>query len=302
MPVARVILQHTLVRGNQCPNNQYDFSFNIDLSQTKHHNERLKQKYNNSGKLVYAYEETLLPECRMTEWSPWSSCSVSCDHEIKTRRRAYLIPDKAFRIHCNQRIYDMTSCYLASCLSSMTNDNSKSSNNVMCMVSKWSHCSVTCSTGMRTRSRTMLKGRDNPQCRLEYQLMEKETCHGMKPSCEQGRLTDMIEKNIYVCNQLKLVHVPNMHDVFILIWMSKCLEFDDSGCGANDNNFLTHDACEDTYDILIRERTEDGKDTRCMTLPLSEWSACSSLCGHETQVRFRAYKVKFQLWFFVGNH
>ncbi|CAF1302940.1 unnamed protein product [Rotaria sordida] len=150
MPVAHVILQRTLVRGNQCSNNQYDTenlqrvqnndqdsSLDIDLSQAKYRNERLKQKYDNSGKLIYAYE-TLLSEWRMTEWSPWSSCSVSYGHRIKTHRRTYLIPDKACRIHCNQRIYDMTSCYLASCLSSMTDDNSKSSNNAMCMVSQWS--------------------------------------------------------------------------------------------------------------------------------------------------------------------
>ncbi|CAF4743515.1 unnamed protein product, partial [Rotaria sp. Silwood2] len=80
MPVSRVILQRTLVRGKQCSNNQYDTqnchrvqnnyqdsSFDTNLSQTKHHNERLKQKYDNSGKLIYSYEETLLPECHMTE-------------------------------------------------------------------------------------------------------------------------------------------------------------------------------------------------------------------------------------------
>jgi hypothetical protein len=44
---------------------------------------------------------------------------------------------------------------------------------------------------------------------------------------------------------------------------------------------------------LISFCLEDGKDTRCMTLPWSEWSACSSVCGSGTQVRFRAYKVKF---------
>jgi hypothetical protein len=30
-----------------------------------------------------------------------------------------------------------------------------------------------------------------------------------------------------------------------------------------------------------------------MTLPWSEWGACTALCGRGTQVRFRAYKVKF---------
>ncbi|CAF0865986.1 unnamed protein product [Rotaria sordida] len=310
MPVARVILQRTLVRGTQCPNNQHgtqnshrvqnnyqDSSVDIDLSQTKHRNERLKQKYDNSGKLIYSYEEPLSPECRMTDWSLWSSCSVSCGHGIKTRRRAYLMPDKAFRNHCYQRTYDMTSCYLASCSSSMTNNNFKSSNNAMCMVSEWSswsHCSVTCGTGMRTRSRTMLKGRDNPQCQSEYQLMEKETCQGMKPSCEQGRLTDMIEKKRICMQPIEIGTCTHLERRFYFnLDMSKCLEFDYSGCGANDNNFLTRDTCEDTCDILLRGRTEDGKDTRCMTLPWSEWSACSSVCGRGTQVRFRAYKVKF---------
>lgn len=62
MPVARVTLQRTLVRGTQCPNNQYsnqrtnhDSSFDIDLSQANHRNERLKQKYDYSGRLIYAY-------------------------------------------------------------------------------------------------------------------------------------------------------------------------------------------------------------------------------------------------------
>ena len=72
MPVARVIIQRTLVRGTQCPNNQQatqqshrtnnnnnnnnqDSSSYVDLSQSNHRNERLKQKYDHSGRLMYAY-------------------------------------------------------------------------------------------------------------------------------------------------------------------------------------------------------------------------------------------------------
>ncbi|CAF3884032.1 unnamed protein product [Rotaria sp. Silwood1] len=124
--------------------------------------------------------------------------------------------------------------------------------------------------------------------------MEKETCHGMKPSCEQGRLTDIIEKKRICMQSLETGRCTQYEQSFYFnLDMSKCLEFDYSGCGANDNNFLARDACEDTCDILLRGRTEDGKDTRCMTLPWSEWSAYSSVCRRGTQVRFRAYKVKF---------
>ena len=61
-------LQRTLVRGTQCPNNQHDTqhshktnnnhqgsSSDVDLSQANHRNERLKQKYDHSGRLIYAY-------------------------------------------------------------------------------------------------------------------------------------------------------------------------------------------------------------------------------------------------------
>jgi len=65
MPVARLTLQRTLIRGTQCPNNQHNSqqthrepSMDINLSQLNHRNERLKQKYDHSGKLIYHYGRT----------------------------------------------------------------------------------------------------------------------------------------------------------------------------------------------------------------------------------------------------
>jgi hypothetical protein len=86
--------------------------------------------------------------------------------------------------------------------------------------------------------------------------MEKESCIGMKPICEQGRLTDMMEKK-RICMQSLEVGTCSQYErrFYFNLDMSKCLEFDYSGCGANDNNFLTRDTCEDTCDILLRGRT-----------------------------------------------
>lgn len=68
LPVARVILQRTLVRGTQCPNQpsttqhhhrpNQDSTSDVDLSQTNHRTERLKQKYDYSGRLIYTYGES----------------------------------------------------------------------------------------------------------------------------------------------------------------------------------------------------------------------------------------------------
>lgn len=64
MPVARVTLERTLVRGSQCPNNPSAQQYQqqtppyVDLSQSNHRNERLKQKYDHNGQSMFTYGKT----------------------------------------------------------------------------------------------------------------------------------------------------------------------------------------------------------------------------------------------------
>lgn len=88
---------------------------------------------------LYILEEASIPECQLTDWSPWSSCSVSCGYGIKTRRRAYLMPDKAFRHHCDYRTFDMASCHLESCSSAMAHVDSKQQTDSMYIFNLFYH-------------------------------------------------------------------------------------------------------------------------------------------------------------------
>ncbi|CAF0985774.1 unnamed protein product [Didymodactylos carnosus] len=268
-PVARLSIKKTLIRGchaNEAPTNTHLDRADYDLSHNNHRNQRIRYKYNDNGQKVHVYDE--IASC----FNAHSTCPSSLNTMNKTKLNMQETKDR-------------------------TNDDP------MCMTTKWgpwSACSVSCGEGMRTRSRTMLKNVDAARCGI--QLMEKEECRGMKVNCDQGRLTDMMEKKRICMQSLETGPCTNYERRYYLnIDMKKCVEFEFGGCDGNENNFLTRDTCEDTCDILLRGRTEDGKDTRCMTIPWSEWSACTASCGTGTQVRFRSYKVKFLAMGFCGE-
>ncbi|GBO16145.1 hypothetical protein AVEN_177000-1 [Araneus ventricosus] len=118
----------------------------------------------------YTNPEKNSSDCRVTEWSDFQPCSVTCGKGFQMRWRQYKNKQKAEMRGCNSDLVQQNVCE-EPCIG-----------NVSCRTSEWgewSDCSVTCGKGLRNRSRKYLDNRARKTCTLE--LMEKETC--MKTPC-----------------------------------------------------------------------------------------------------------------------
>ncbi|GIY74434.1 spondin-1 [Caerostris extrusa] len=119
---------------------------------------------------AYNSEEDSRMECRVSDWTDFQPCSITCGHGFRMRSRQYHNSQKAVMVGCTVQLVDKEPCN-SPCVGCRTSD-----------WGEWSECSVTCGKGLRTRSRKYLDSRARKTCALE--LMEKETCMGMKPVCE----------------------------------------------------------------------------------------------------------------------
>ncbi|XP_053385781.1 A disintegrin and metalloproteinase with thrombospondin motifs adt-1-like [Mercenaria mercenaria] len=87
-----------------------------------------------------------------TEWMDWEACSTTCDIGIQKRHRTCSnpVPDR-FGDHCYGDTMDVRLCFPGPC----TNGGWSS-------WGAWSSCTVTCSGGTKTRSRTCTHPRPSP--------------------------------------------------------------------------------------------------------------------------------------------
>jgi len=84
-------------------------------------------------------------DCVLSDWSPWSACTVTCGGGVQTRTRTVLVPPAFGGAPCGPLV-ETQPCNTQPCP-------------VDCVLSDWSPwsaCTVTCGGGVQTRTRTVL--------------------------------------------------------------------------------------------------------------------------------------------------
>ncbi|XP_055854863.1 spondin-1 [Episyrphus balteatus] len=146
-------------------------------------------------------------ECKVTDYSTWSPCSVTCGKGIRMRTREYLNPDKAKMVKCSRQLVSKEMCAAAipECGAPAEEDD-EGENLAKSQISAgddgegagvckttpwadWSECSASCGIGITMRTRTFINHLGRKRC-PHVTIVEKQKC--MKPDCtfEQVELPD----------------------------------------------------------------------------------------------------------------
>ncbi|XP_053599633.1 spondin-1 [Plodia interpunctella] len=137
-------------------------------------------------------QETAKPECAVSDWGPWSECSVTCGKGLRMRTREYRLPQKAQMFACTRQLVGKEMCVAAvpECEGGAAPSPALDSEDVdaVCRTSEWgpwSECSVSCGVGVSTRRRHFLDHMGLKKCPL-VSVEENRKC--MEPQCTEQEL------------------------------------------------------------------------------------------------------------------
>ncbi|KAF7993287.1 hypothetical protein HCN44_006347 [Aphidius gifuensis] len=253
-------------------------------------------------------EGTILstPECELSEWSTWSSCTTTCGEGSTTRSRNFI--HKKHRKKCKAiangpQLQETFDCDNGPCENSETKENCPA--DAYGPWSQWSPCSVSCGSGLKSRYRF---SNDNTQgineCKEQHVncMAEVHDCNITPEIADEMCSESLMPGN---CQRIyKRVYFDNEKQ--------RCQYFDYTGCDGNKNNFDTMEACkkicidmrknQDTEDfngiqtgsqvVSTTRVTNDDKKIDCQVTEWSDWAPCKICKNHTYKTRAILVKAK----------
>ncbi|XP_022235881.1 spondin-1-like isoform X2 [Limulus polyphemus] len=264
--------------------------------------------------------------CKTSDWTDWTTCSVTCGIGSRSRRRYYLNHDA--RKVCQEELLEQRSCV----------ESQSCEMNPKCSViqwSEWSPCTTSCGKGIKFRTRLYLNPSESDTCNQD--LMQKTTCGEDKPPCF-SQLSNakaipiipevcILPKDVGPCRGL-------FKRWYFDTTKQACIQFVYGGCRGNKNNFRRYNDCKKICENVLKDslhfltpslryylyktgntvthlknrvlcvplstltalstRTYDSSNKLIVDCEVSEWSefsSCSATCGKARKERRRRIEI-----------
>jgi len=161
-------------------------------------------------------------DCKVTLWSPWSECDVSCGGEgIQHRHRTIIVPSRRGGRRCPPLMRETQPCGEELCMADC----------IMSDWSRWSACTTTCGGGLQSRTRVVQVAPQNGGKPCPQQARQNKKCNSKgcsKFSSCQHVLTNLLLGCPHLKCELIDGHVRIHHDEHIT---AKNVDLDRHECG-----------------------------------------------------------------------
>uniref|UniRef100_A0A0R3S2S9 Spondin-1 n=1 Tax=Elaeophora elaphi TaxID=1147741 RepID=A0A0R3S2S9_9BILA len=278
------------------------YVFPIKAQMFRCHRQTIERQFCNAEISECHDSDAFNSKCSVSGWSPWTECSVTCGHGIRSRSRIFKEPDSNNNTCPNVELIRKDIC------SGDNGDDCSVTPDPLCRAtswSEWSPCSASCDDGVHVRTRLLFYAEHEERC-ANVNLLEKENCQ--LQTCR--RLLSVHSKEI--CMEDK--QEGQCAGTFPRYWynskLKRCERFIYTGCKGNRNQFETEDECKrmclESYESPVGEFVpghqlvnefgvdqvnDGGPPVDCVISEWTPWGNCSATCGSGKRQRSRQIEI-----------